>query len=189
MTPSPRYMSRRNEKGEPIYYECGIVMPAAQRNLMVVLVQERVTVQDLVRMFRSILQCLAHMHRQGRLHADVKPLNIVRMESGEWRLVDLDATVRMLVEYIGVKTSTGYEDEGVGRASEGRAFEANPHTPRAPCSSAAQPIHPTPSSPPTPRPTLSHRVRDHGSAAGLTSSASPDAPLTHGRPRSQVLAA
>mmetsp|Transcript_61852 Transcript_61852/g.170262 ORF Transcript_61852/g.170262 Transcript_61852/m.170262 type:complete len:2071 (-) Transcript_61852:610-6822(-) len=90
------------------YFDCGIVMEAAQRNLMVVLVQERVSIVDVKAIFRSILECLKHMHKRGKLHADIKPLNVVRMDDGKWKLIDLDATVEIGKQPIGAKTSTGY---------------------------------------------------------------------------------
>jgi serine/threonine protein kinase len=39
---------------------------------------------------RQIGVCLEHLHQRGLLHADLKPLNIMRVD-GTWRLIDLDA--------------------------------------------------------------------------------------------------
>ncbi len=40
--------------------------------------------------FRQLLEALGHMHRQGLVHRDVKPENLVVSESGTARLIDFD---------------------------------------------------------------------------------------------------
>lgn len=91
-------------------YKLGIVMPAAERNLLTVLVQERVTF-DGSRGVRSTLfkiaECLQHMHSKGKVHGDIKPLNVVRTYDDEFKLIDFDATVDK-GSPIGAKTSTAY---------------------------------------------------------------------------------
>ena len=37
------------------------------------------------------------MHSKGVIHADIKPLNIVRV-GGEFKLIDLDATCRIGID-------------------------------------------------------------------------------------------
>ena len=37
----------------------------------------------------------AHLHAHGLIHADFKPLNVVRMPDGTWRLIDLDGAVKI----------------------------------------------------------------------------------------------
>ena len=82
-------------------------MPAAKRNLMVVLLQERVNIEDTQEIFRSLVQCIAHLHESKKIHADLKPLNALRMQDRTWRLIDFDATVSMGTP-AGTKTSTAY---------------------------------------------------------------------------------
>jgi serine/threonine protein kinase len=88
-------------------YKYGIVMPAAERNLLVVLVQERVTFTGIRTMLWSVARCLQHMHKAGKVHGDLKPLNVVRSYKGDFQLIDFDATVE-LGKPIGAKTSTAY---------------------------------------------------------------------------------
>ena len=88
-------------------YSRGIVMPRAQRNLMVVLLQERLDLAQTRSMLDDLARCLSHVHDQGKIHADVKPLNVVRVPGGQFRLIDLDACVAV-GEAAGQKTSTGY---------------------------------------------------------------------------------
>ena len=41
---------------------------------------------------RSLAGCLAHVHAQGLLHGDFKPLNAMRCgTSHRWKLIDFDA--------------------------------------------------------------------------------------------------
>ena len=74
-------------------YRFGIVMPAGQRNLAVVLLQERVDLPLVVVIFTSLGRALAHVHAAGKLHGDFKLLNLVRMPDGTWRIIDLDGAV------------------------------------------------------------------------------------------------
>ena len=76
--------------------------PAAQRNLAVVLLQERVDLKLTIVTFTSLGRALAHLHAAGLLHGDFKLLNIVRMPDGTWRIIDLDGAVKM-GEPIGAK--------------------------------------------------------------------------------------
>lgn len=53
-------------------YKYGLVMPAAQRNLMVVLKQERVEIEEIRSLAVQIAQCLRHMHDALMIHSDLK---------------------------------------------------------------------------------------------------------------------
>ena len=88
-------------------YIYGIVMPAAERNLLTILVQERVTFEGIRSMLFALGNCLQHMHTKGKIHGDVKPLNIVRTYEDEFKLIDFDATVEV-GKPIGAKASTAY---------------------------------------------------------------------------------
>ena len=89
-------------------FKFGIVMPAAHRNLMTAMLQERMDVPEVVKVFKNLAQCLRLVHERGHIHGDFKPLNCVRMKDGSWRLIDLDAAVKVSTEsapsYVGVKT-------------------------------------------------------------------------------------
>jgi len=77
-------------------YKHGIVMPAAQRNLAVILMEEYVGLAMTKSIVQALLQALEHMHEHGWfIHGDLKPLNIVRMPGGAIRLIDLDGVVRI----------------------------------------------------------------------------------------------
>lgn len=88
-------------------YIYGIVMPAAERNLLTILVQERVTFEEIRSMLFALGNCLQHMHSKGKIHGDIKPLNIVRTYDNEYKLIDFDATVDV-GKPIGAKASTAY---------------------------------------------------------------------------------
>ena len=88
-------------------YPHGIVMKAAQRNVMVILLQEHLAIDPLRRMIADFARCLRLVHEKGYCHADFKPLNGVRMHNGDHRLIDLDATVQ-IGDPVGAKASTAY---------------------------------------------------------------------------------
>ena len=87
-----------------------LVMPWADRNMFVSLKQQRYAGKDMdtVRyIFKQILYCVAHMHEKRVLHADLKPLNIVR-QGAVWRVIDLDASNVLGEDMLGLKASTAY---------------------------------------------------------------------------------
>ena len=55
----------------------------------------------------DICDCLSSLHAQGRIHGDIKPLNIMRKADGHMTLIDLDGSVS-LNDSCGVKPSTVY---------------------------------------------------------------------------------
>ena len=57
---------------------------------MLACVQERINIDTVREIFRSLLQCVGHLHVHGKIHADLKPLNAVRMSDNSWRLIDFD---------------------------------------------------------------------------------------------------
>ena len=58
------------------------------------LLQERLAFPAIVEMLRGLGGCLRHIHEQGLVHGDYKPLNAVRMtpssSADSWRLIDFD---------------------------------------------------------------------------------------------------
>ena len=59
-------------KLEHAEFKFGIVMPAAQRNLLVVLLHERMGVGVVRAIFRSFAASLGHVHDTGLIHGDFK---------------------------------------------------------------------------------------------------------------------
>lgn len=49
--------------------------------------------------------CILHLHEQGIVHADVKPLNAIRV-GGRWKIIDLDAAAPVESGFLGLKSST-----------------------------------------------------------------------------------
>eukprot|EP00957_Ditylum_brightwellii_P173672 13223069-Ditylum_brightwellii.AAC.1 len=82
-------------------------MHAAKKNLMVTLLQERVDLKNACLIQYELAKGLKHMHDNGMLHADFKPLNAVCMDDLTWRLIDFDATVP-IGKPVGAKTSSAY---------------------------------------------------------------------------------
>jgi serine/threonine protein kinase len=78
-----------------------LVMPAAERSLEHIISAERIAGVDLkaIKAFgvdiAGALQYL-HDHRQGLVHGDFKPRNIVRIH-GDWKLIDFDASVQVAI--------------------------------------------------------------------------------------------
>lgn len=87
-----------------------LVMPLANRNMYVALKQDRFAGEkwDEIRMvIIQLIRCVEHLHSKGILHADLKPLNLVRSEFA-WQLIDLDAACEIGVDNVGYKSSTAY---------------------------------------------------------------------------------
>ena len=62
---------------------------------MVIVLQERLTLVDIREMFDSLARSIGHLHDIGRVHGDIKPLNIVRAVDESIMLIDLDMTVEL----------------------------------------------------------------------------------------------
>jgi len=87
-----------------------LVLPLAERNLYVALKQERFAGRDLdavKHLIKRNIKCLQEMHSKGVLHADLKSLNIMRID-GRWLLIDLDAICVIGMDSIGNKSSSAY---------------------------------------------------------------------------------
>ena len=91
------------------YSQCGfgIVMEEGERNFMVILMQEALNLDEQRDLFRGLIRAIAHLHSQSLVHADIKPLNALRMADGTVRLIDFDATISTS-SFVGAKTSTAY---------------------------------------------------------------------------------
>ena len=90
-----------------------LVFPLAERNLFVALKQERFRDKtgkdhDAVKhIIRRMVAFIDHMHKKGVLHADLKPLNIMRMD-GQWLAIDLDVVCEIGKDPVGSKSSSVY---------------------------------------------------------------------------------
>ena len=87
-----------------------LVMPLGHRNMFVAMKQERfagTNFEEIRHVFSQLVRCTAHMHQRGIIHADIKPLNVVRIDD-KWKLIDLDASCRIGVDTVGIKSSSAY---------------------------------------------------------------------------------
>jgi serine/threonine protein kinase len=87
-----------------------VALPLADRNLFVAVKQERwagKNMDEVRHVLAQLVRCVAHMHANGMLHADLKPLNIVRT-GGQWKLIDLDAACAIGRVMVAHKCSTAY---------------------------------------------------------------------------------
>ena len=90
-----------------------LVFPLAERNLFVALKQERFRDKSgkdheaVKHLIRQIVAFVDHMHKKGVLHADLKPLNIMRMVA-RWLGIDLDAVCEIGKDPLGSKGSSAY---------------------------------------------------------------------------------
>jgi len=105
-----KFKSECTNKGYSGYNYC-LVMPAADRTLQRVMAHERISGRewDIIKITCSqILKALDHLHSNGLVHGDIKPLNIVRV-NGKYKLIDLDASVSYSKgHYAGLKFSSAY---------------------------------------------------------------------------------
>jgi hypothetical protein len=86
------------------------VMPAADRNLQSIIANEAIAGQDWDRIrfiAIDILNAMDHFHKQGIVHCDIKPLNIMRIDN-KIKLIDLDASAKIDEAFIGFKYSSAY---------------------------------------------------------------------------------
>lgn len=89
-----------------------VVMPLADRSLFSAMKQEKFTGKDqdiryIKTLFIRLLKCVQHMHEKNILHADIKPLNIVRL-GVDPKLIDFDAACQINKDYVGCKSSSAY---------------------------------------------------------------------------------
>ena len=105
----PAYKKETVDKGLAAYPYL-ITMAAAERDLLGSIQHEFFSGVDFTRVkiyAKQILEALEHIHSEGLLHGDVKPLNIVRSK-GRFKLIDLGSSVRF-GQFAGEsKNSTAY---------------------------------------------------------------------------------
>jgi hypothetical protein len=78
------------KRGRLVDYDnpCLLVMPAADRNLRVIMDSERITKPEVIKgMFHEIAKCVEFMHERGCIHGDLKPRNLMRIIRDLKRLI------------------------------------------------------------------------------------------------------
>ena len=91
-------------------YRYLLVMPASDRSLSAIILHEHICACDwpkIKQILRDICLCLAAVHSQGKIHGDIKPLNVMRLSSGQMSLIDMDASTSF-GDVCGCKISSGY---------------------------------------------------------------------------------
>ena len=138
-------------------YKFGIVMPCAQRNLMIIFIQEKLAMSNIRQIFKSLGLSIAHLHiiggfshqrhihahtaldqpytsslsnyKPGRIHGDIKPLNVVRAFDESITLIDLDMAVplgspvgakQLSTAFVGPETTNETVDADGGATAEFR---------------------------------------------------------------------
>jgi serine/threonine protein kinase len=87
---------------------CLLVMPAADRNLRIIMDNERITKPEAIKsMSHRIMRCAKYMHDRGFIHGDLKPRNIMRILH-RLMLVDFDASAQVGRQYSWSKHSSAY---------------------------------------------------------------------------------
>ena len=91
-------------------YDCLLVLELAEESLSKKIIHGGVCGVDLVeirKIARDMAEALDHLHARDRIHADIKPLNVVRVGK-TWQLVDLDVSYAIGEPFGTKKPSLGY---------------------------------------------------------------------------------
>ncbi len=121
------------EKREEQRYNFVLAFNFADRSLDAALKHDRLSGQDRSFLVKQIAKDLAEaihdVHSNGRIHADIKPLNILR-ESTVWKLTDLDVSCKIGARYGMKLPSSAYCPPEVAKEMFGdhkslQRFEAN----------------------------------------------------------------
>ena len=91
-------------------YDCLLVLELAEESLSKKIIHGGVCGVDLVeirKIARDMAEALDHLHARDRIHADIKPLNVVRVGT-TWQLVDLDVSCAIGEPFGTKKPSLGY---------------------------------------------------------------------------------
>ena len=65
-------------------YNYAIIMPALDKNLQRIIDQDQIAGSDFMQIkfiFKQIINCIQHLHNNGIIHGDLKPLNIMRTKN------------------------------------------------------------------------------------------------------------
>ena len=104
-----RPIGEGGEAADVADYRYCLVLDLADCNLSHALTHERFAGDwPLVRKIGlDLIKALAHLHDKGRIHADLKPLNIVRV-GARWQLIDLDVSCPLNERFGDKVPSSGY---------------------------------------------------------------------------------
>lgn len=90
-----------------------LVLDRADRNLLDAILHEGFAGKDMEQVkyiTRQLASALEHLHEQGLVHGDLKPLNVVRV-NGSWKLIDFDAAANFKAtpaQFAAAKFSSAY---------------------------------------------------------------------------------
>lgn len=102
------YMDEVMARGLQEYPYC-LVMPRADRTLKHVIDHEHLCGRDfdaIKQICSQLARAVGHLHSRGRIHGDLKPLNVVRL-GADVKLIDLDASC-FFSDWAGQKWSSAY---------------------------------------------------------------------------------
>ena len=120
-------------------YKYLVVLELADETLNHALTHGGIAAEDFLeirKIGRDLAEALDHLHANGRIHADVKPLNVVRVGTS-WQLIDLDVSCAIGKGFGTKKPSSGYcppemarvlldaTRDGILVTSELKAYEAD----------------------------------------------------------------
>uniref|UniRef100_A0A6S8VFZ9 Protein kinase domain-containing protein n=1 Tax=Chaetoceros debilis TaxID=122233 RepID=A0A6S8VFZ9_9STRA len=104
------HMDDRDHENMPIY-EFVLVFNFADRTLHAALTHDRITGGNSPHLVKQIMKDMAtgllELHANGRIHGDLKPLNVMR-EGLRWKLTDLDIACAINCDYGTKNPSSGY---------------------------------------------------------------------------------
>ncbi|CAJ1967779.1 unnamed protein product [Cylindrotheca closterium] len=83
-----------------------LVMPYGERNLDTIFRSERLDILTIQTLMKEIGKAVAHLHKQGLIHGDLKMLNVIRI-NGHMVLIDMDASAKIGEDFAGEKYSSG----------------------------------------------------------------------------------
>ena len=87
-----------------------IIMPAGSKTLHTIIASEHIAGKEWLKVKLiaiELAEALDHLHSNGVVHGDVKPLNIMRC-GNTIKLIDLDAAASIDTGYVGAKYSSAY---------------------------------------------------------------------------------
>ena len=107
--------------------------PSPRSRFKVILFQEKLTIDGIRLIFDSLARSIGHLHFIGRIHGDIKPLNIVRTFDDRIMLIDLDMAValrepvgakQLSTAFVGPESTYQTVDADGGPAAEFRKADA-----------------------------------------------------------------
>ena len=109
-TPNSKLYAREIQVKNLINYPYMIIMPAGSKTLHTIIASEHIAGKEWLKVKEiaiELAEALDHLHSNGVVHGDVKPLNIMRC-GNTIKLIDLDAAASIDTGYVGAKYSSAY---------------------------------------------------------------------------------